>query len=320
MKKHASTRTGIESVHDVVQVYDIHPAQDGLAFASPTNFIEWKIHDIAMPKRLKEFLEDIRLLRRIPLSYLVPDPNLLPPESIRFFHIDQTWVDRVIDGIFSNTNTGTVDFHYRLTMLQLIRDAVAPAGPRTGILIRSDLTRRWPKMIVDGYSTLPAEPSEASVDETADIRTVRAEAISRDIFIALFDGKPRRVHIREPFEGVRFGVEPTDPDSRDSYKVDKRDLNGDLVNNDSVPVTFHPENVRTLNIAGLRDTLVPPKMQDSRGVALHLEQRPFVQVFLDNVPEDNGSVEPPLDMQVASRSGKTFLLKFAHDALFKLNG
>ena len=47
--------------------------------------------------------------------------------------MNQTWIDRVIDGVFSNTNVGTVDFHYSLTTLQLIRAAVDPApGGMTG--------------------------------------------------------------------------------------------------------------------------------------------------------------------------------------------
>ncbi|MEZ6060143.1 MAG: hypothetical protein R3C19_07275 [Planctomycetaceae bacterium] len=59
-------------------------------------------------------------------------------------------------------------------------------------------------------------------------------------------------------------------------------------------------------------------MGDSRGVALHLEQRPFVQIFLDNVPESEGSVTPPLNLQVALKNGKLFTLEFATQALFQL--
>ena len=153
MKQLASTATGVQAVLDLVKAYDVQPSQDGLEFASPDDLSKWKIEGVGMPERLAAFLLDIRLLRRIPLSYLVPDPDLLPPESIRFFHVNQTWVDRVIDGVFSNTNIGTVDFHYNLTTLQLIRASIDPApGGMTGLLIRSELTRRWPKMVVKAFT------------------------------------------------------------------------------------------------------------------------------------------------------------------------
>lgn len=312
MNKLASMKTGVEAVLDVTTAYSIEASQDGLEFASPDDFGKWKIDGVTMPDRLKQFIHDIRVLRRIPISYLVPDADLLPPESIRFFWVDQTWVDRVIDGVFSNTNLGTVDFHYNLTSLQAIRDALPiSSGVITGILIRSELTRRWPKMTVDAYSVL----NVADVDAPGDIKVLRAEPISRDMFIALFDGKPRRLHIREPFEGVRYGVEGT---SLADYNVDRRDAQG-IVQNGNVPIVPRDNSLRTLNIESLRDSLQPPNMRDARGVALHLEQRPFVQVFLDNVPESKGSVNPPPDGTVKLRNGKEFTLKFATQALFQVN-
>ena len=40
-------------------------------------------------------------LHGVPFSYLVPDERMLPPESIRFFHLDPNWIDALIDGAFS---------------------------------------------------------------------------------------------------------------------------------------------------------------------------------------------------------------------------
>jgi hypothetical protein len=317
MKQHACTETGVQAVLDVVQSYDIQPSQDGLEFASPGDFSKWNIEGVTMPDRLRAFLDDLRVLRRIPISYLVPDPDLLPPESIRFFHVNQTWIDRVIDGVFSNTNIGTVDFHYSLTTLQLVRAAVNPAPDgMTGILIRSELTRRWPKMIVRAFSSVVA-----GVDDESTIPVLRAEAISRDIFIALFAGQPKRLHIREPFEGVRFGVElieGNEGEADDIYVVDQRDPNG-IVQDDDEPITFRSSSLRTLDVDALRGQLVSRSMGDPRGVALHLEQLPFVQVFQDTALEQKGSVPPPPDNQVPLRNGKTFTLKFATQALFKLD-
>jgi len=311
MKQHASTATGVQAVLDLVNVYNVQASQDGLEFASPGDLSNWKIEGVKMPERLRAFLDDLRVLRRIPISYLVPDPDLLPPESIRFFHVNQTWIDRVIDGVFSNTNVGTVDFHYSLTTLQLIRAAVDPApGGMSGILIRSELTRRWPKMIVRAFSS-----AVAGVDDESTIPVIRAEAISRDIFIALFAGQPKRIHIREPFEGVRFGVE-SKPGG--GYEVDQRTADGNVLNADE-PITLWSQTLRTLNLIALRNQLALRSMGDARGVALHLEQRPFVQIFLDSVPEPAGSVPAPPNRLVPLRNGKLFTLEFATQALFKLD-
>jgi hypothetical protein len=312
MKQLASTATGVQAVLDLVNVYSIQPSQDGLEFASPGDLSKWAIEGVKMPARLRGFLDDLRVLRRIPISYLVPDPDLLPPESIRFFHVNQTWVDRIIDGVFSNTNVGTVDFHYSLTTLQLIRAAIDPTpGGMTGILIRSELTRRWPKMIIRAFAS-----TVAGVDDESTIPVLRAEAISRDLFIALFAGQPKRIHIREPFEGVRFGVEAKEGGG---YEVDQRTADGNVLTTDE-PITLRSQSLRTLDVIALRNQLSTRSMGDARGVALHLEQRPFVQVFDDTVLEPAGSVAPPLNLQVQlHNSTKTFTLQFATQALFKVD-
>ena len=42
-----------------------------------------------------------RVLEGIPFQYLVPTEDALPPETIRFFHIDRNWLDALIDGCLS---------------------------------------------------------------------------------------------------------------------------------------------------------------------------------------------------------------------------
>ena len=44
---------------------------------------------------------NLAMLEGVPFNYLVPDERMLPPESIRFFHVDQDWIDALIDGAFS---------------------------------------------------------------------------------------------------------------------------------------------------------------------------------------------------------------------------
>ena len=116
-----------------------------------------------------------------------------------------------------------------------------------------------------------------------------AEAISRDIFIALFAGQPKRIHIREPFEGVRFGVESRRPSG--DYVVDQRQRRTVTCCMTPMPIMLvEPEHGARLDVWRFRGPSGLRGMGNPRGVALHLEQRPFVQIFVDSVAESEGSV------------------------------
>ena len=58
-----------------------------------------------VPGELRRFLGRLRLLHGVPFSYLVPDAELLPLESIRFFYLDRAWTDALVQGALS---VGTV--------------------------------------------------------------------------------------------------------------------------------------------------------------------------------------------------------------------
>lgn len=292
--------TGVDWVHAQLDAATTNDSIDGLQVlysVTPDDDLNVKI-----PERLTEFLLGLRLLRGLPLPYLVPDIALLPPESIRFFHVDRGWIDRVIDGVLSLANPGNLDLAFDPMMLKLIRDQLdddmaaiveqsettawdRQDGPVTGMLTRSELARRWPDMIVEAYAGLDGNSSK--------IALLRSEPLSRDLYIALFAGQPARVEIREPFAGVRFGVEGTAKPW--GYRVDRRDFAGEVDSDDDVVVPPRDESARVIDVAGFAENI---STVASRMVALHLEQRPYVQVFVDDaadVPESRGS-RPPADL------------------------
>ena len=84
-------------------------------------------------------------------------------------------------------------------------------------------------------------------------------------------------------------------------------------------IQLRSQSLRTLNVGALYGQLAARSMDNPRGIALHLEQRPFVQIFLDSVPEPSGSKAPPPNRLVPLRNGKLFELSFATQALFTLN-
>ena len=176
---------------------------------------------------------------------------------------------------------------------------LVPGEVITGMLMRSQVTRRWPDLRV-----------VASADSTP-VPILRSEAISRDIHIALFAGRPTTVEIREPYVGARFGVELKDAGSAtEHFEVDARNSDGSdrLLAPSDRPAKIvvgwaDPATSRKLNIEKLATSGQPVFGSHSPvGVALHLEQRPFVQEFKHVEPEWKGSVEIP-DGAVHVRGG-----------------
>lgn len=220
---------------------------------------------VRIPDRLLNWLLDLRLLRHVPLAYLVPDPELLPPESIRFFHLDRTWTDRLVDGAMSAGNVGTVDMTFTAATLTALRGlldeqlGLQKTTPISGMLIRSELVERWPDLII--------EPAP-----------IRQDVLSRSIMIVLFAGIPDAVHIREPDVGLRFGVEFDAQQKR--YEAAGK------------PVTLHAH--RVLDVAKIKQELPlpPPEPTRSREIALKLRQLPYRAVFKQSTDADRGSVVP----------------------------
>lgn len=283
--------------------------EDGLAFV---DLDARSGTTLTVPEDLRKFLLEIRLLRRIPLCYLVPDERLLPPESIRFFNVSCSWIDRVIDGVFAAANIGSVDASVRYRLLSALRfyldEEVEKIGldsggagawhpkldhPMTGMLMRSEMVRRWPDMQI-----------EASSDNGKKTGLLRAEPISNDIFIALFAGSPHRVGIGEPHVGLRFGIESDNC-------VDVRGENGknlEYENGKSLErrIRVEIDTARRLSILKFAEDVSEETgaPASSRMVALNLEQRPYWQVFKDDVDEMRGSVSPVDAGPILMRNGR----------------
>ena len=313
--------SGIEAVSQYLANFQVEAGPDGLSLVTGDGGSYGA--DVAMPERLREFLIDLRLLRHLPLAYLVPDAALLPPESIRFFHLDPTWVDRVIDGVFAAANTGTVDFVFSYSLLQMARAGIdkeltdlakaqvpgtAWTGekPMTGMLIRSELARRWPDLIVRGYtSTNVADPTVPTVP------VLRAEPISKELYIALFAGQPQMVHVREPNVGTRYGVEAqANPTLAQPYKVDSRPTNGDTPEN-ATPIVLSFRGAASRRVLNLSALATASAENSPRQVALNLEQLPYVQEFKHSPThqESRGSKDPAaMPNTLSFRRGRSMTL------------
>ncbi|MGH1354858.1 MAG: hypothetical protein ACRBBS_07255 [Thalassovita sp.] len=54
-----------------------------------------------IPEDLATWLSNLENLVGVPFNYLVPENAMLPPESIRQFHVDPNWVNALVDGAMS---------------------------------------------------------------------------------------------------------------------------------------------------------------------------------------------------------------------------
>jgi hypothetical protein len=247
--------------------------------------------DGVVPADILRALARLRLLEGVPFTYLVPDADLTPPETIRFFYLDRNATDALVQGALS---VGTVNAVDRVQLAQLypivreevdeaerlvrMKDSDAPAvdaqgrpigvaGPITGFVLRSRLVSGWPAMHVRAYSTdtRPDDKTIPDMDTSPDrVRLLRMERLAPAVLFVLFDGVPAVVHIEEPRSGIQFGVrlDPTANPGQQTAAVTARDVlhpnNGPLkvgAKPCTVPVPFRAGSPGVVNIKKLNEAL-----------------------------------------------------------------
>lgn len=253
---------------------------------------------------LLAWLARLRLLNGVPFAYLVNDPQLLPPESIRFFYLDRNWTDAAVDGALS---VGTITSRDR-TQLQSVhtdlRDEIDAAERQqfqsrtgdqvtegaaevaTGLLLRSRAVSGWPGLHVHAYRG-PGARDELGV--------MRIERLAPAVLLALFDGLPGYVTITEPRQGIQFGVNPKPGEgNRRIFRV--RDATGveQDVDADERHVPFRRGSPGVIHWAAfanrLRRHLDPvPVEVSSAQVGLHMLRFPYEQDFGDPGPDPDPS-------------------------------
>ena len=140
----------------------------------------------------------LRLLHDVPFAQLVPDEDMLPPESLRFFHVDQGWLTALQAGAESLGVTGSADADLAALAAPWVARTRNPddTWPEAGLLIRSALTRECPELIVRAWR------------DKVPVRLLRRSLLDNDVLVLLFDRVPDEVELSEPPEGLSFGIDP----------------------------------------------------------------------------------------------------------------
>jgi hypothetical protein len=175
---------------------------------------------------ISETLARLTLLYDLPFERIVPDPRMLPAESIRFFYLDQAWVDCMIDGALSIGSHGSKDRFHTENTRTIFRDVVGklvlqyrqsqtgvqkPANGSTpangsicGFLLRSEVLRQFPGLQIKAYLKL-IDNSNAP-DANYLLQPLRFDRLSPTVLICIYPVEPVWIEFDEPHENVCFGL------------------------------------------------------------------------------------------------------------------
>jgi hypothetical protein len=182
------------------------------------NLKAFQDNETPMPDSVISWLSRLSLFYGVPFEHLVPNPKILPHESIRFFYIDPNWTDALIDGALSvgvqSSADKMIQLSVRTSMRQMVRAEQKLVRRRlakaelpeelvinevfSGLLLRSQLVSGWPGMQIVPY--------EKDASGTKKIAVMRMERLAPDVLFCLFEKVPDLVVISEPEETLCFGV------------------------------------------------------------------------------------------------------------------
>ena len=185
--------------------------------------------DTTLPDTVSSWFDELSVLRGVPFKYLIPDENLLPSESIKFFWLDPNWMRCLLDGAYSIGRITKADFERDQAHPQSL-----PYQQVTGALIRSDVVAGYPGLLIDAFS------DKAGSTLLPVLPTGR---LSDNVLLCLFEGNVERLDIHQQPEMLHFAVELSD-----ETKFTKN-LRKDNPDNGSV-ATGNLGNYRTIPVAG----------------------------------------------------------------------
>ena len=169
---------------------------------------------VEVPAAVAAGFDRLRRLEGVPFNYLVPDERMLPKESIRFFKLDPSWVDCLLDGAFSIGRVTSGDHTHDRE--HTAHAAANPHRELSGFLLRSDLVAGWPGLLADGFPVLP---------EDLGLELLRYDRLSPNVLLCLFAGNLTTLDLHLKPETLHFGLAPPDT-THAGYFKELRDGHG----------------------------------------------------------------------------------------------
>jgi hypothetical protein len=193
--------------------------------------------EFEVPGDVVTWLGRLHTLHGVPFGYLVPDERQLPPESIRFFRLDDNWARALLDGAFSlgrnlTATTGAPSMNIDRAVLRTVLSAARAAAPLrrrrsgvatepsatepllslekpwTGFLLRSRIVSAYPGLGVNVYPEghTPDDPHPILLD----IRRLDRLGPDADTLLCIVEGESCRVDVHEAPELLHFGIDRYD--------------------------------------------------------------------------------------------------------------
>lgn len=162
-----------------------------------------------------QWLAKLLLLYPISTAHLIPHRDLLPPESVRFFFVDQNWQRALYDGAVSIGLYASRQSLFNQVIRNLLYEASQKAlyeyraglygfpPPQvrqevlSGFLVRGEITALWPSLSVT------AKDKEGQM-----LAILRMQHLPPDMLLVIFDGIPATIIVNEPEEGLALTLDP----------------------------------------------------------------------------------------------------------------
>lgn len=158
------------------------------------------------PSLVINWFNDIKQLKGIPYNYVVPSPEMLPFEAIRFFMIDNNWLSHLIDGALS---IGRISAGDRACDKELYDDfdfLKTSVNPCVGFLLHSVAVAGWPGMVIKGSTTVTETKDELmGLPDDATTLPARRERLSQNVLICLFNYSIKSVSFYQKPDTIHFG-------------------------------------------------------------------------------------------------------------------
>ena len=177
-----------------------------------------------LERKIIAWFKELAELSAIPFNYLIPDEKMLPQESIRFFSIDQHWLECLLYGAF--TIGGNLRTDGGNTILESFKKLTQEvyAKQRSGFFVRSELVLDYPDLQVDTYSK--QQNNAQSIQQLENIKAsklsnVRMERLANDILFYLVEGDMAMAELYLKPEGLYFGLDEEQADDGNGMKYEK---------------------------------------------------------------------------------------------------
>lgn len=233
-----------------------------------------------IPATVQNWLGQTMLLYGVPFNYLVPDEEMLPAESIRFFYLNPEWINCLLQGACSVGRTSATDeladqllrahffevseklaFELRSSAKQAAdrrrgepadKDTPAPTHP-SGWEETTEPVLHWPlsgfllrSSAVEAWIGLEAKAT--GVDSTGQVldplQILRMDRLGPDILLCIYNGKVMEIEVKQPPEAIHFGAASKAGGGYEKTGLRKiKDAMGDMIKESTVAVPTREQRV-----------------------------------------------------------------------------